>query len=74
MSLHHVSPPQGFSSEQSQNIIGRSILPLYSPPQSREVGPPAEDDEIIQEVAGVIDHLLYDEGTDSGFVLIEETV
>ena len=35
--------------------------------------PPAGDDELIEETIGVFDHLTFDDGTNSGFVLIEET-
>ncbi len=38
-----------------------------------EGGPsPGVDSELIEEVPDVFDALLYDQGTDSGFVLVEE--
>jgi len=33
---------------------------------------PGVDSEIIEEVAGIFDALLYDQGDDSGFVLVQE--
>ncbi len=37
------------------------------------VPPPAVSIEIIEETLGVFDNLLYDDGTETGFVLIQET-
>lgn len=34
---------------------------------------PGVDTEIIEEVEGVFDALLYDQGTDAGFVLVQES-
>ncbi len=34
MSIKYTEPPQGRSSSQELSIIGRPIIPLYSPPQS----------------------------------------
>jgi len=72
-----VSPPQGFTSEQRYLILGRPPHIVFDPPQGipgQGGGPPAGDDELIEESFGVFDHLLYDEGVsgDEGFVLINE--
>ncbi len=73
-----VPPPQGFTSEQRYLILGRPPHIVFDPPQGipgQGGGPPAGDDELIQEnFIDPPDHLLYDEGVsgDEGFVLINE--
>ena len=43
--LWHPDPPQGFTTEQGQIIIGRPVIPLFGSPQGfgGAVAPPAED-------------------------------
>lgn len=41
-------PPQGFSTEQEQVIIGRPPIPLFGVPQGIGVAPPIGDSALVQ--------------------------
>lgn len=71
MSLYLMRP-------QCLNKIKLNIGEEHNSPQAlnfcdKEGGPsPGIDTEIIEEVPDNFDALLYDQGTDAGFVLVEE--
>ena len=69
-----------FSTPQSISIRLKSTLyNLFSRPQyisefaTPPNGPPVFDTEGIEETVGNIDKLLFDSGTSSGFVLVQES-
>ncbi len=57
--------------------IGLTIGDEYSQPNRLKICDedvsPGIDTEIVEETQGVIDALLYDDGTDAGFVLVQES-
>ena len=61
-----------------QNVInfGLTIGDKFARPQRLfPTGSPSPgvDTEIIEESAGIFDAMLYDQGTDAGFVLVQES-
>lgn len=58
---------------QNMDDITLDIGDEYNRPQNIHLieTPPASDNELIEESVGAFNNLLYDDGTDNGFVLIE---
>lgn len=58
--LWHPDPPQGFSKEQSQVIIGRPVIPLFGAPQGiGGVTPPVGNTMLYEDGTT----MLYEDGT-----------
>lgn len=47
----------------------QNLYPCQSAPE-----PPGPINEAIEEVSGTIDKLLYNTGTENGFILVKETI
>ncbi len=74
MGLWNPSPPQGFSSEQELTYIFGPVSPRVPAPQGEGGGiSPGVDSEIFEEIAGVFGAVIYDDGVESGFVLVQES-
>lgn len=57
--------------------IGLNIGDEYNRPNNffpcQQQSSPGVDTELVEEVQGVIDTLIYDDGTETGYVLVQET-
>lgn len=74
MTIWHTQPPQGFTPEQGLTGNARSSTIRFLPPQglSEQGISPGVDTELIEETVGVFDSVIYDDGVETGFVLVEE--
>lgn len=73
MGFLQIPPPQGFSREQELSIITGPASPRYAPPQGEGGGiSPGVDSELFDE-DGVQGAVIFDDGTETGFVLVQES-
>jgi len=73
MTRFFAEPPQSHEDSQQLRTVGGPSRPYIRPPQGlQSEGVPSADSELIEESVGVFDNLIFNDGTETGNVLVEE--